>query len=514
MLILALAALACTGTDETPVLADPLPDACEIDDATAVADSGDTALDSGDSGGDSGPGSPWLSACEVLDVPALVTARQVRLELAEPGAVRLCCTHQSEPSEVHVVSTASATEHLLTLHGLLPQTNYECVADVTSADGERQVALTLSTEPLPDWIRLPELTGEPSASSGAYTLVNHFVDGKNVAEQKLLIFDRHGGVRWYLDLRDDITAVDATWIGDGTLLYGGGFGGAPTLVDLEGQTVFEGGQPTTGTAHHHDVEPLPSGRIASLVTNRVSQDGSEWTGFGVEIIDVPSGDLAWSYDSQLAVDSGDLPSGSGDPWHANALQVVERDGVIEDVWVNLRDINRLIRLDPETQAITTVVGPDGNYTLVDDDGDPQPDDAWFDFPHAPEVRGDRILFYDNRNNQPDSDTSRAVEFTLDPNAGTAHVSWEWSERNFREQAWGDVDTLDSGDVLVTIAHCEHCELSDDKSRSAVVEVERATGDVLWRLTWPDATDGLYRADRIAGCDVFANARYCPTVLSE
>ena len=148
---------------------------------------------------------------------------------------------------------------------------------------------------------------------------------------------------------------------------------------------------------------------------------------------------------------------------------------------------------------------------MDADGANADEADWFYWPHAPEVDGTRVLFYDNRNPRPNSETSRAAEFTLDPVAGTAELTWEWTERNFREQAWGDVDRLPSDDVLVTIAHCETCELSDPQGRSAVVEVDRASGDVLWRLTWPDADDGIYRADRIDGCDAFANRRYCPSI---
>jgi len=508
--------VACTGADDPGPAPDPLPDACEPTASTATAsgtDSGQTT----DSGGptdsaDTGDAPPWLLDCAVLDVPELVTSRQLRLTLSEPGAVRLCCTHQSDPAQAHVVWSPQGTEHLLTLEGLLASANYECDDDVTLATGEQRVSATLSTDALPDWIRLPELTGDPALSEGGYTLVNHFLNGKAVDEQKLLIFDREGRIRWYHTVRDDITAVDATYVGDGNVLYGGGFGGPPTLVDMALHQVFQGAQPTIGVSHHHDVEMLPSGRIAGLVTTRNQGDGAEFTGFGVEIIDVPSGELVWSYDSQIAIDAGELTEGSNDPWHANALQVIEENGVLQDVYVNLRDLNHLVRIDPESKRITSVLGPGGDFALVDGRGDPAPSDQWFDFPHAPEVRGDRVLFYDNRNNAPASDTSRAVELTLDRGAATAQVSWEWTERDFREQAWGDVDTLSTGDVLVTIAHCDHCQISDDASRSAVVEVDRDSTEVLWRLTWPEAADGIYRADRIPGCEVFANAAYCPDVL--
>ncbi len=497
----------CGGDEVEPP--PPLPDTCL---APVIQDTG--GLDSDEDTGETSSGH-WLVDCEVQDVDGLVTARQVRVQLNSPGTVRLCCAHQTEPQEQHWVSSeVASTEHLLSLQGLLADTNYECRAEVTQEGSTRQLEATFSTGSLPDWVRLPELSGDPERSWGAYTLLNHFVNGKDVDEQKLLIFDRHGRVRWYLDLQDNITNVDASYLGDGTVLYGGGYGAPPRVIDLFNNVLFQGAAPVDGVNHHHDTEMLPSGRIAALFTTRDQLDEEEWTGFGVEVIEVPSGEIVWSYASQTAVDAGELAPGEGDPWHANALQIIEEDGVLKDVYVNLRDINVLVRIDPETERHTSVLGPGGDYELLDADGDPADEADWFYWPHSPEVAGDRVLFYDNRNPRPTTETSRAVEFTLDEEAQTAQVSWEWTERNFREQAWGDVDALPSGDVLVTIAHCEACELSDTQGRSAVVEVERETGDVLWRLTWPEATDGLYRADRIDGCALFANARYCPSIRSK
>ncbi len=492
--------LSCTPVDvEDPP--PPLPDACDSEPLR-----GDSGLDSG---GDSGAEGLVLG-CEVSDHPDLVTSKTVEVELSDPSTARLVCTLQGDPHERHVLeSEQTTTTHRFVLHGLLAASNYECLVDL-GEDGA-SLAATFSTDPLPDWVRLPVLDGDPAASWGAYTLLNHFVGGKKVDEQKLVIFDCHGRVRWYLDVRDDITNVDVSYVGDGQLLYGGGFGGPPRIVDLDGDVIWESEGPYIGKSHHHDVEMLPSGRVASLVTTS-NQDGSTaWTGFGVEIVDVPSGALVWSYDSQQAVDAGELETGAGDPYHANALQVVEVDGVLQDVYVNLRDINTFVRIDPVTERFAWTLGPDGDFDLVQDDGTPAGEGDWFYWPHAPEVDGDRVLFFDNRNPRPDEETSRGVEFTLDLDDRTARVSWEWTERDFREQAWGDIDRLPSGDVLLGIGHCAACSASDPQSRTAVVEVDRSTGEVIWRLRWEDDTDGLYRAQRLSGCELFANAATCPSL---
>jgi hypothetical protein len=45
----------------------------------------------------------------------------------------------------------------------------------------------------------------------------------------------------------------------------------------------------------------------------------------------------------------------------------------------------------------------------------------------------------------------------------------------------------------------------------VVEVDRATDKVVWRLFFGDSGDGSYSADRIDGCEIFGNSAYCSTV---
>jgi hypothetical protein len=48
-------------------------------------------------------------------------------------------------------------------------------------------------------------------------------------------------------------------------------------------------------------------------------------------------------------------------------------------------------------------------------------------------------------------------------------------------------------------------------RSSVFDLEPTTGAVKWRLDWDNDAYTPFRAERIEGCEVFANARYCPAV---
>ena len=128
-------------------------------------------------------------------------------------------------------------------------------------------------------------------------------------------------------------------------------------------------------------------------------------------------------------------------------------------------------------------------------------------PHAPEVHGDRIFYYDNGVGRPGGSFSRVVELQIDEAARTATVVWEYTEPGWYETIWGDVDLLPDGNVLYTRAHCGTC-LPNQSSTTQIVEVDPRTNTPVWRLVMSDIHDAGYRAERIDGCALFANRRYC------
>ena len=87
--------------------------------------------------------------------------------------------------------------------------------------------------------------------------------------------------------------------------------------------------------------------------------------------------------------------------------------------------------------------------------------------------------------------------------------WSYEEPGWSEPIWGDVDRLPNGNVLISQGHCYDCGGVDPKRRSAVIEVDPDDDTVVWRLDFSEERDGLYRADRVDGCAVFANQRFCP-----
>ena len=87
------------------------------------------------------------------------------------------------------------------------------------------------------------------------------------------------------------------------------------------------------------------------------------------------------------------------------------------------------------------------------------------------------------------------------------MSWEFTEEGWFETIWGDVDRLPDGHVLITRAHCGTCQPAS-AARTQLVEVDPATNEVVWRLVMEAQDDAGYRAERVDGCAIFANARYC------
>lgn len=433
--------------------------------------------------------------------------------LPEAESFRMHCRAPEIVDEEHLVQQGTSGGSVeLRLHGLLADTTYEC--EIESDRGDR-CQLQAHTAALEASHVDPVIVGDPLAATEDYVLFNHFTGGLSVDDQELVIYDRHGRQRWSHPVLPELTCVDASWIGEGRILFGGGFDplGVPRIVGIDGEELFVGPDPSAEGNVHHDVEYLPSlHQIAMLSLSSGNTDGlTEWTGFAIDLVDASSAEILWSWDSQEAVAAGTLPSGTGDAYHANAMQSIVEADRVDKIWINLREINRLVRLDVGSRRLDLQLGPDGDYPLVLADGSPAPTREWFYWPHAPELRDDqtRALFHDNRNPLPE-ESSRVVELQLDHQARTATLGWSWSEPDWKEQAWGDVDTLVGGATLVARGHCDgsSCDETNPDSRTSIVELDAHAHEPVWELRYAQPEHGLYRAQAIDGCEIFSNLQYC------
>jgi hypothetical protein len=459
-------------------------------------------------GGDSGPGStpigvpPPSVSVTVSEVDGLVNARVISLSLAEPAAVQVTC---AGADETFAWTSPEQVDHEIELLGLLAAAPYTCALTAEYASGPQSASFDFTTSALPPGF--PPVTAL-GATAPSYVLLNQFWDGIDAVDQRLILYDHLGRVRWYYEIGIDVAGdLDVRLLDDGTVLFGGAYGATPTMLTLTHDVVRVAPPATTGRNYHHHTEITNEGTWLSLVlADNGLGDGVEWTGFAVEEREPSTGLLEWVWNTQQQLDAGLLPTSSegGDPYHGNWA---ERSG--DEVRVSLRGTNEILSIDRADGSLLWRMGKGGDFALFDASGAPLDDDQWFFTQHAPEPSDDRLLVYDNGTSRPGETASRIADFAVDWEARTAQLLWTWTRPYFKEPIWGDVDRLPDGNVLVTIGHCEDCGWIDDEGRSSVLELDPETGEVVWELLFDDPMVGLYRSERIDACALFANTTMCP-----
>lgn len=428
------------------------------------------------------------------EVGPIATTLRFDVTVDPPSPVTVDCTADDDPEPHH----ADADPYVL--RGLLPDTVYRCVV----AAGGTTVVLDPTTDPLPADLPSPlSVLVNDDRSAGGFTLFYWFrLD--DPSDGYVVIVDREGRIRWYFTVGEPTSSsLDIGPAADGLLVVGGGETVAPRLVDLDGNVVWTSPGPDgEAEGFHHHVEQLPTGEVLSLSTTQDTDGVHVWRGFRVEARDPATDAVAFAWDSQQGVDAGVLAgSPDGNPYHANAVSFVDDDPDGPAAWVSAKAMNQLLRIDRETGELRGAVGPGGVFRLVDPDGDPLPDTAWFYGQHAPEIRWPAVWVIDNGLGRPDGTyRSRVVALTLDDAAKTATLDWEWTEAGWFEPVWGDVDPLDGGTVRITRGHylpeADVEPLGDGPS--AIVEIVPETGEVVWRLALDDA-HGVYKSERVDAC---------------
>jgi hypothetical protein len=419
---------------------------------------------------------------------------EVTLDRAESTA--LYCVAVDEPLELHRRDLGTIASATATLHGLLADTDYLCTIEAGTGAQLGTWSETIHTPPdgngLPNWT----VEGDPDAVWGAYTITMQW---SAIATYKTLtIFDPQGRVRWTYPMPSEVnTGIEVT-VWEGAVLVGGA-DFPPELLDLDRQSIWKIPNAPIDSRYHHEAHPTAHGTLLTLREDLATDGNIEWLGFAVEEWDLATLERMWLWTSQMAVDAGTLPPGVNDAWHPNAVSWVD-DALGSGVMVGLAKGNRVIRIDQATNEIVWTLGVDStDFALQSGD--------WFYFAHDPELTGNRILMHDNGWYRPSGDWSRLVEYELDFVAGTANLVWDWRVDGWFQKLWGDADRLPDGLVFATRGNCANCTIPEGQV-SDIQAINSTTDEVVWRLFNEDPNIAIYRADRVGGCEIFDNTRYC------
>ena len=449
-------------------------------------------------------------------------ARAFNITLDRQAAINLSCVESAPGGEHHLLHQFAARKHTLLLRGLKSDTEYQCKATTDSGKKIRSNLVTFTTQPLPANLPKPEIVVDSQKQSNTgYTLYNYAVRNANgsMRDRYLVIIDAEGEVRWYLQDAGGIN-VEAVYLGDEKIAYGGWVHRdeyiTPTIIGLNKQIAFVA---TTETASeteipnsfHHDVDVSENAK--SIFTVMHTRVDNIWSGFLIKEIDLATNRVVWSWDSlRDGVEAGYLQPGSEtnpDPYHANAVFDREENGKLQ-IYVSARNQQQILKIDYQSKALVWSLGVNGDFTLLEKDGNLADSSRWFFGQHDVQRHGNILSVYDNGLDRVDyggEAYSRAVQLELDESARTARIIFEYDDQpNWGEPNWGGFDPLPNGHSLLAIGHNWIANPRPYSSRLLELNKQQK---VVWEARFVDKTAGIYRADRIDGCAIFNNLSYCP-----
>jgi hypothetical protein len=207
--------------------------------------------------------------------------------------LELQCVWRTDPEEVHRVERPPARAHRVALYGLLADELYDCEMTFGARRWEGEVR----TPPLADFVPRFEVTG-PWPGWGEYLLFSHGRSGEPDRQQKLVVLDRQGRVRYVLPIPLNPPDLDFGLDGEERWLYGGGMQHPPTVVDFAGTVLNQAMPSTEREPYHHHTQRLADGSVLALAAITHRGDGPPYAGFSVEWLEPGLQARRWSYTSR------------------------------------------------------------------------------------------------------------------------------------------------------------------------------------------------------------------------
>ena len=462
--------------------------------------------------------------------------------------------------------------HETSVLGLRPGEEHQLLvrlqADGTSAEAD---PVSVTTAPWPADLPTIRVTqSDPANMEPGVTLFSLFRWNDDRGDRSfgaLIAVDAAGEVVWYYRADSAAAAVKPLENGNFIFIYGA----VPRHIremDRLGRTVREfqatalggtlvdGAVPVAVDTFHHDVFPTSNGHLTALTTEvrlldrfplqmaRPTRSYGPAQVIGDVVIELsPEGKVVNRWPLHDLLDSrrisysshdnfwesrgyGDVPGGTMDWTHANAVVRDPRDGGIV---LSLRHQDAVVKIDAATSEIKWILGTRAGWRapLLDKVLRPTERIVWQFHQHGVKFTPHgTLLMFDNGNFRaipparkvpPTAAYSRAVEYEIDEEAMTATQVWTYggpgSDDRFYSPYLGDADWLpQTGNVLIT----DGAHVTDARGR----QVDEPPGDTQWarivevtheqpgRIVWELAIDdrqsrpsfgwSVYRAERLPG----------------
>jgi hypothetical protein len=339
-------------------------------------------------------------------------------------------------------SSDAGTEHAVLLAGLAGGLDWHWRVTGTGPDAD--VDHVFHTAPPPRALgQFRADTFDPDRASGGYTILT-----LAALPSMAVILDAEGRVVWWKEVDDDLFVSQARLSADGRdviLLVGDN----AHQVDV-GEIVrypLAGGDPVHLTAPngHHDFVERADGGLGFLAVDIRSYDGVDVGGDTLMEMDGDGTGLhaVWSTWDWLVPGPTEwmVPfyGGALDWTHCNGLALDEA----EDTWlVSAHALDAVFAVDRATGALDWQLGGEGSdFALSSGDA--------FHSQHGPSFVPGGVLLFDNRKADVDNLYSRAVEYGVDPVAGTFTERWSYAgDRTLYSPFLGDTERLPNGNTLV------------------------------------------------------------------
>ena len=402
---------------------------------------------------------PTVTAAAAVPNPENAISALIELNTAAGDSARIAFAEGGGPVVRTPYQAIRPGVDTIVALGLRPATSYTLTAEVSGAGGTtRSPGLAFSTGALPPALAALRLTATGTPSAGYTMIVPVFLGGDTAGY--LLIFDDAGTLRWYHTVRGQGGAVEAKQQPNGnfSLYIGRSFGWQPVEgrfleIQPDGAVVRTYVAAAPYYTDPHDLLLSIDGDAVNavhLLGYEIREyDAGDPAGGGRTSLAIhrilrqsPTGQKLFEWNAGEHFAPADWPPSSTpfDLVHPSSLTIAQ-DG---NYLVSLQAMNEIDKIDAQSGEILWRFG--GRHSDFVVDSDPL---GGFQGQHSVrELSNGNLLLFDNRGG-PDPLASRAVEYQLDHETGTARMVWEFRpDPQITSRIMGSVQRLVNTKTLI------------------------------------------------------------------